>query len=151
MESVLDHHQPDLLQQAFEDLHFANRGLNLPGNIYHVYCTPTEFVPVEADSAYQAMRLSGIDNPLKIRRYSVHRMPYLTGDMLVELTAPEALSSHAQAQPAPVPQAVAEVEALAEPVAESVEDAVMEGEAIADDVVDVTAAAVEDDPAAIDE
>lgn len=75
----------NVLQSEFEELHFSQRALNIPRNVYHVYRTEKDYEKVEANSAYEAMRESGIERPVRIQRYSIFRIPMLAGDMLADI------------------------------------------------------------------
>jgi hypothetical protein len=79
MESLLDQ-GPD--EQPFEPLGFAHKALPDKQSCYRVYSSDTEFVEVDADSAYEAMAKSGLRNPIRIQRYSLRRLSVLQDGML---------------------------------------------------------------------
>ena len=139
----------------FEELHYTTRGLNIPKNIYHVYRSLDDFVEVEANSAYEAMRESGIEHPYRIRRQSIHRMPMLQSDMLVDVVAePDsdaAITNEVATDPSEAETAevhTEESEAPVETAATDAQTAGAEAETIDADVpVDTAEAVIESDEA----
>lgn len=108
---------------------------------YRVYKSPTEFVTVEAATALEAFRESGITNPFRILRETrfmerlVEQARFSDIEELIEtgliMEAPEAITSHKEA----VPQAQ-----QAAPVAEAATEAPVEEAQVQDAFVESSAA-----------
>lgn len=57
------------LENEFAPLHVVKRNIaNFDRSVYRVYKTPSEFVSIEAATALEAFRESGVKNPLRIVR-----------------------------------------------------------------------------------
>ncbi len=81
--------------QPFDSIPLPERHLKETNwNNYHIYSSPTEFVKVEANAAYEAIAKSGITRPLKVIRAMKE-----VGDILTFKNMAETLEADVKEQP----------------------------------------------------
>lgn len=85
MEGLLD-------RENFMPIEFYRRDLTATGSVYRVYTGASQFMEVEATSAYEALVRSEVQKPLKIARHAVRYMPVLPHDLLTEPASSDASS-----------------------------------------------------------
>jgi hypothetical protein len=73
------------MDEAFEPLALKQKKLSVDYATYRVYRDAENFEEVRAESAYEAMRESGVEMPYKITRYSLRDLSSLSSDMLADL------------------------------------------------------------------